>query len=857
MQPLLIAPYQTGMQTDIKPFMLMDEAFPNLLNCFCFRGRVERKNGQVSLGRLRRQLTSVSGTTITSAGAGNVTYNLFTGLGLNVSQPNAQVEPGNITAITIVIGAPISTTLTDSTGTGILVPTPTTAISSATINYSTGNIVLTFTGAFAASSVTISMAYYPGLPVMGVRSRENTSNTNFQLNQTQTIWFDTVYAYQYNGGFSELPSTIPTTWSGPDTNQFWTTNYEQNAAGQDMFWATNYTANITAFTVTLFAGATSGPPSTVTVTAPGNTFTLGEVITFSNLTGTAAANNGLTGFVIAIPTPGSTITIQNPGTGVFTNGAVTGGFAIALDGIKYYAGSSNANATWLPLIPQLNTTNLLVGGLIILAWKNRLLVFNTLETTSPTSGTFVTNRQRVRWSQNRGNVLDVVNSWRDDNVGFGGFEDAATDESIVSAGFVKDQLIVEFERSTWQLVFTGNDVGPFIWQRINSELGAESTFSAVTFDNALVTFGNIGLHSCNGVHTQRIDAMIPDEIFNVHNNVDGPKRTSGVRDYFNEVAYYAYSSDLQNTSSPSGKTFFPNKIMVYNYRNNTFAFFDTNVTSFGYYQPMNDLTWNQITWDWDSWNTSWNSGAITAGFPNVCFGNQQGFSSILSQESVADDVSLFIQAISSVGVNQVQITSPQHNLFAGQYVAISNALGITSLNGTSAEIISIVDANNFIIESSAVISGTYLGQGEITVLSNIVIATKQFTPYWTKGKNYSLRYVDLLFDTTQAGEIAVDVFVDFSNTNSMTDVTSGVVLGAPVVSTAPEIAPTGQPAPPYYSFQKFGTQIWKRFYTFATGETFQIQLSFNPKEIQTPSIQTSDVVLHGMVLFFEEAGEFY
>ena len=138
------------------------------------------------------------------------------------------------------------------------------------------------------------------------------------------------------------------------------------------------------------------------------------------------------------------------------------------------------------------------------------------------------------------------------------------------------------------------------------------------------------------------------------------------------------------------------------------------------------------------------------------------------------------------------------------------------------------------------------------VRSNIIIQTKQFTPFWTKGKRYNLEYVDILFDTTSSGELAVDIYVDFNTNISMTSVTSGVVLGNSVVSTAAEGTNN-----PYYMFQTQGTQIWKRFYTVATGETFQLKLSFNDTEMRNSLINESSVVVHGMIFHFDEAGAFY
>lgn len=870
MQPLLVGPYEVGVQQNLKPFMIPEDAFPNLNNALVFRGRVERKDGYRNVGRLRRVLTSVAGTNLSAGGAGNVTYTFSTALGISASQPNLQIQPGTIAhPITIVIGAPISQTLTDTTGTGTMTITGAGPITAASINYALGTLLLTFSGAAGASSVTISLAYYPTIPVMGICTQETSSLSTFQPNLFNTIFFDQVYAYQFTAGnFSELPSTLPTTWSGSNTQFFWSTNYQKDSAGRDLFWVTNDNPGFQAVAVTLFAGAAAGPPSTVNVTAAGNNFQVGDTVYFAGLTGAGAANNLLSGTVTVAGNP--IFTISNPGTGVFSNGAITGGVAITPnenisgDGIRYYN-----QLTWTNFNPLTNPVNAVLGCLIILPYKDRLVLLNTIEGLDPSLMSITYNRQRARWSQN-GSVIDVVNGWRDDIVGRGGFVDAPTGEAIVSAGFIKDQLIVYFERSTWQLVYTGNELLPFVFQRINAELGAESTFSAVTFDNGLVAFGNVGVHACNGVQTGRIDQQIPDEIYNIHTvngsgtQDDGPKRTFGIRNFLNECAYFSYANAVPNTSD-TNKISFPNKMMIYNYRNETFSFFDDNATCLGYFQVAASLQWQNVTWTWDEWLSPWNSGFIQGGIPNICFGNQQGFIEVVTTDIISQDNSLTVLQFTNPSAGFIQVNSPQHNLYTGQYIQINGGIGFTALNGLSFQIDNVVDANNFIIQSSAVVSG-YVGGALITVLGNILVQTKVFTPYWTKGKRYSLKYIDILLDRTENGEINVDVFVDFSNQIgvSMTNASAGasiapnILLGNSVVSTAPEVPPgVGQPVAPYYAFQQFGEQIWKRFYTWATGETFQVQLSLNSMEMLTPTIQTSDVILHAMIFHFEEEGSFY
>ncbi len=832
MEPLFVGPYTLGVQQNMKPFMVPEEAFPDMMNAYVFRGRVEKKAGYQLLGRLQRNYTSASLGNITSATA---TINLKSLLG--ITETTAIIASGFV----ITVGAPDSQTLTDNgDGTITIAPVNAAKITVATVNYVTGIITLTWGGVVGASAATFTGGYFPGLPVMGIRTYEIPT----LVNDEQTIFFDTKYAYQYSAGMQELPSTLAVTWTGTDSQQFWSTNYQYDSTNQPLFWVTNNVPGLHQYAVTLFGGAAAGPPSTVNVTAAGNTFPLGATVYFVNLAGVGAANNLTTGTVTVAGDP--IFTISNPGTGVFANGAVTGmavspNVQVSGDGIRNYNGT-----TWQNFNPAVNTINVVEGALLIVPYKGRLVLLSTWEGNS--GGTVERFQQRARWSQNvgqGGDILDYNNGWRDDIAGRGGFDDAATNEAIISCGFVKDELIVYFEKSTWKLIYTSNEAGqPFVWQRINSELGAESTFSAVQFDNGLIAFGNVGIHTSNGSAVERMDTAIPDEVFNAHNNVDGPLRTSGIRDFYQEIVYFAYADQYQNTPSPMGKIFYPNKMMIYNYRNNTFSFFNDNATAMGYFQRIQDTPWSQLTFPWSAWNSPWNSGVLDAQFPNVAFGNQQGFIEIIEPFFTSNASSLYVKTF--VGNT---VVSPQHNLFDGDYVVFHNCQGLTNVNDVSFQI-EVVDQDTFTIDGTAV--GVYSGNGLIEVPSSLKILTKQFTPFWSKGKRYELKYLDILVDRTDAGEIAVDVFVDFTDTFSMTDTTSGTVLGAATVSTAPEGTNL-----PYYSFQQQGAQIWKRFYTCAMGETFQVQFSFNDAEMRDRQKYNADVVVHAMIFHFNETGSFY
>lgn len=159
-----------GLKTDRTAFNIDNESFPYLFNFYVWRGRAKRKRGTQYLGQLTRQYSVVSLGNLSSGGAGTVTMDIFTILGIIAGQPGANIVPGTSTVpINITIGAPISQVLTDTLGTGTLTITGAGPITSATLNYGTGILSLVFSGAAAASAVIATFNYYPGLPVMGPR----------------------------------------------------------------------------------------------------------------------------------------------------------------------------------------------------------------------------------------------------------------------------------------------------------------------------------------------------------------------------------------------------------------------------------------------------------------------------------------------------------------------------------------------------------------------------------------------------------------------------------------------------------------------------------------------------------------
>lgn len=756
-QPLYIRKNETGLVQSRQEFILPDDAYPTLENAYIWRERIKRRQGLDLVGRLRRKLSMLS---LGNSGASPWTFTIWSTLVPPiVPEATAQIEPGSVV---ITVGAIVFTDQGNGTLTS---PTPG---NSGVINYQTGVVTLTTT-AGAGTATTINFNYFPGLPVMGLRSRELTS-----INIEQLIAFDTVYAYFFIGGWQEF--IAGTTWTGSDSDFFWSTNYWVGDGNLKIFWVTNF-----------FRSGINGDP------------------------------------------------------------------------IRYTNGTQ-----WIDFAPTINAAgDILAQCLAMLPFRGRLVTFNTYE--GATFGTSIQFSNRIRWAaigtpfSTPSAIVTPVNpnAWRDDIRGQGGFLDIPTSESIVSVGFVRDNLVIYCERSTWQLRYTGRTIAPFQIEKVNSELGSESTFSAVQFDTSLVGIGDKGVVECDSFKSERIDIKIPDLVFEFKNENEGTKRVHGIRDFQQRLAYWTYVFNPSDT--PDQK--FPNRRLVYNYENDSWAIFTDSLTALGTFQEPIARTWANSNFPWTKANFPWLD--VPAQFPFIVGGNQQGFVLKLSsnlQPKVNNSVSLFITNITGNTTTPTVITSPNHNLVTGQVITISNisstdpfasslndpktgsitgatqsfpcqitsanhglltgaritisgVVGMVQLNGLS-YIITVVDANTFNLDGidstnfTAYVSGgtwtyinafgvvidpnndplnkfqlwkfspltldftipqtnppgTYTGGGQIAVRDGFSIVSKKFN-FLEQGQNIQIGYIDVLMDTTEDGAVTLNLYLNYNDSS--------------------------------------------------------------------------------------------
>lgn len=375
------------------------------------------------------------------------------------------------------------------------------------------------------------------------------------------------------------------------------------------------------------------------------------------------------------------------------------------DGIRYYGVLTNGTG-WANYNPPIDPFTTLMGALLIFPYRGYLVFLSTTEgNEQPASVQTFTNR--ARWTQigtpyysapqpNFPNLQGVdINAARDDLFGRGGASDAPTNEAIVAAAFIRDILVVYFTRSTWRLRFVNNAQNPFVWERVNVELGSDCTGSAIPFDKGLMAIGNRGISISDGNDTQRFDEKIPDEIFQIRATNFGFQRVQGIRTFRTRLNFWT----IPSIENPDGT--YPDKVLVFNYDTKTWAFFDDCFTTFGYYYPSSSgETWAELTDPWSTYSSlAWNSGVSSSGFEQIVAGNQQGYVFLLEEENSINAPSLTILGLTAANPGVLTVTN--NNLPDGTWITLSGIVGTTSDDGVS------LNGRNFKISKSLTTQATF------------------------------------------------------------------------------------------------------------------------------------------------------
>lgn len=734
----MIAPLEGGWQNNVRPWLIIDQAFFEMNNAYAYRGRVRKRYGSRYMGSDPTGLSSRLRITIgTSTGSGMqqwyVPSSTYT---MDIITIGATFSIGNVVYTVIALGGPsVSTLSTSNTTIGA-------------INTSLAPDRFGVNG----TTPTGPVYFYPALPVMGLIIYQ-LGSTNVQ----PTIAFDTRFAYQYNDtvpGWDRLANETnvgDASWTGSDSQFFWGCTWIGATGSEAILYVTNFNA-----------------PD-------------------------------------GIRTWDNTIWTKQ-------NFQVFGAIGI---------------------IPDIfiNTARL------IFVFHNRLVLINVVE-----NGISFVNR--LRYSQ-FGSPLQP-DSWREDIGGKGGFSDASTKEAMITGQLLKDRLIVFGQTTTWEVVYTGNELFPFLWQQINVELGAESTFSCVAFDSHLLTVGNVGIHQCTGNNVQRIDQNIPFTVYGINNFNSRIDRVVGIRDYYNELVFWTFPVNRPITL-PNGDTLdsvYPTKTLIYNYLNQSWAINDDSFTFFGYFNADNSLRWGTTYSQWGQTQYTWGDPQVSGIYRKIIAGNQQGYV-VFIDDGISRNAGILNITSMTIVSNLVSIEIINHNLIPGDYILFENIVGdsvMQSLNGQILAVDIVLDANNIFVSFESPDSDTYLGSGTVATVSRINILSKEYNFYADKGRNCFIPHVDFMVDRTESGAIMVEYYNASASGFPMVENSqaTGAILGNNILETTP------------YALIPFEAQqerLWHRIYfQGADAEVIQFRFFYSDEQMEDYNLVLDDFVLHTFII---------
>lgn len=909
-EKIIIGPYTKGLRNDVTAFNVDQDAFPQLINAYQWRGRVKRKRGTSLLGRLTRYFDSTStsfnpGTSSqTLDGSGN--GNLLTGFTGSLIEAAAAISP---TSVTITAGSNI---YTDPAANGTLSgPNP------GSINYATGAITI---AAEAGHSITAQFNYYPSLPVLGLESVgvpgsgvigclafDDTYAYNIAVTARYTI--NAVNFYTNPASSSELPGYIPKStwsslkWNGENYQQFWSCNYDDSCFITNgipiPFVNTHIGMQYKAITGVTVSAA--GPPAIATLSIAAHGLKVGDFL-FLNEIGGITGINFQTCYVVAVPGINS-VQVEFPLAvlgGSYSSGGIaqylTNNANPSLDCLRYYMGSpvsgtvppifSNSGG-WVNYCPPLSNLNYSIGGLpeaqyylvgarMIVSFKDRLLFIGPIvQTSAASSAVFLQDTVIFSWNGTPyytasfngapsaatiyqpmltpANQSANPQAFWEDQTGLGGFITAGFESAINTVSPNEDVLIMGFGNRQARFAYTGWDLLPFAFYVINSELGSTSTFSIINLDRGVITMGQRGVVITSQTESKRIDLDIPDQIFELSLPSNGAQRVSAQRDYINEWVYFSYRSNASNVNIYQ----YPTQTLFYNYRDGTWALFNETYTTYGLFRRKTGFTWQTIgqTYStWNNWTDPWNAGSSTLLQPEVVAGNQQGFV-VTRGIGTSEATSLYIE-----GFSGDVVTSPDHCLSNGDYVVISGCLGVSGVNGIVFQVFNVTQ-NTFSID--ATITGTYLGGGLITRMYVPFIQSKQFPVNWNQARKTRLGPQMYLLTTTDNAQVSLLIYLSQDgaspyNIGSIVPTTIPVpdnnsLIYSSILYTCPESTNLGL-TPSNINLQMVTgirqSQIWHRINTSLLGDTVQFAITLSDVQMNDPTLtyQFAEIELHAVVL---------
>lgn len=706
-QPFLISNYATGFDRDLQPWLLPNDAYSELEDGYVYHGITQKRdgysgyaNGLKSTYTESRMVKNVtSGYTVTGAIDGaNATYSIQLDLTpvaspgsvtITGSNPGQVVTDDGVTPVAALVGA----------GTG-------------TITWATGVIALVFTAPPVGGS-TITVVY-----------------GNFDTGDGGKTYGETLLNTPVRRG------TVVVTAEAQTLTDDGIGGFTGSGTG-----TVNYTTGVV--TVAFTANVTSGAPVNVTydyhpefpvmgIMSFYPTTNIRELIvadtTYVNkynpstdrlddISSATAYNGTSTDFWswVNYETSASAPRL------VFCNG-------VAGDVIQQYDGTTVAAYTKTWAGGTLNARQVFVV-------RDRLVLFQTIE-----AGALFPRRIRISGTGANADVFDNTASGA-------GFIDIPDNTWFFGAAFNRDDILFFTEAATWMMKYTGNDVTPFVLEKIDGSRGSSAAFSVISYLNRSMAASKRGLIMSDGYQVERMDEKLPNFTFDSIDNNNFLHCFSGFLDEDRDV-YLIHPSQgvVKPTRLTSGES---DRILVTNFEEDNFAIYKLPLSCMGEFQESIAIIWSDLTEDngypnWDSLDvkySNWNAFPFSKGTPLGIGGGHNGQVWRLNSTESADDPQK-IRGITIVNSTTLRVTTDYNNYDVGDNISFEDVEGMTEINSKQYPISALSTAGTIFdiaTDTSSFTAWTTGGIASKTIPFKAL--TKQLNPWIDKDKKIRIGWM--------------------------------------------------------------------------------------------------------------------
>jgi len=488
-------------------------------------------------------------------------------------------------------------------------------------------------------------------------------------------------------------------------------------------------------------------------------------------------------------------------------GAVSGDSALLVtnnnDNIRYY---TDVAPTFTNFIPNTSATpNFNIQRCRLFAnFQQRLLLLNVVEHEG--AALDIEHKNRIRYSE-FGNAF-AADSWYDPpgTTNKGGFVDLPAGEIITSAEILDGRLIVFCESSIYELVPTGNYREPFQISLVDNTHGNRAQ-NVVEVNNTLLFANNFGIYIYDGRNVIKISDDLDDTFDNYE------YRFSTIhKDSIMELIYILVSDNLTDNFN-----FYPNSVIVYNYKNNTFSTIRDQYSSIG-------LIYHSAT------------GGIFVS-PYTIVGNQVGYTQALLEDSYKNNVSKTVTLISRFDALRIDIRIRRHRLKVLDAIRIENS-ALPGLNDSYFVLEVLSDDSVRILNDTSNVAN-YVGDAQVARIDEISITSKQYNFYMKQGFGTSINRIAFNVNKT-----AINGTYDLTgqpNGSAVEAVVPAFYIGERKLETAAYALVPEEAAQ---------SRVWHSVYFQTAGESVSFQLT-NSSEILDAADPYQELTINGIILYTE------